>query len=121
MTDERNPFDTFANMTGSVVAENVEQARKAMNNYLEFLKTNLSALPGAQTDQAKQLMQNTQQNVTATFDFVEKLTKVKSIQDVLKIQAEFVQKQVAVLTEQAKDLGEAATKTATSVFKGEAT
>ena len=110
MTDDLKPFETFANMTGSVVAENVEQTRKAMNNYLDFLKTHLSASPIAQTEQTKKLMCHAEQNVATAFEFVEKLTRAKDIQDVARIQTEFVQKQMTALNEQAKDIGEVATK-----------
>ena len=112
------PFENFTNMTGSVVAQSVEQARMAMKNYLQFLETNLSVLPHVDKDQKAKWMHHAEQNVAAAFEFAEKLTHVKDIQDVARIQTEFVQKQMKSLSEQAKYLGEAASKAATGAFKG---
>jgi hypothetical protein len=118
MENEKKPFEHFTNMTGSVVAQSLEQAREAMKNYLQFLEMNLTALPHVDKDQKAKWMHHAEQNVAAAFEFAEKLTHVKDIQDVARIQTEFVQKQIKSLSEQAKDLGEAATKAATGTFKG---
>jgi hypothetical protein len=52
------------------------------------------------------------------FGFAQKLTQAKNLQDVVRIQTEFLQTQMKSLTDQAKDLTETATKVAMGAFKG---
>jgi hypothetical protein len=110
MKNTDKPFGPPENISGAIVAQSVEQARVAMNNYLQFLEKSMSALPRAETDQTKKWMRNAEQNVAAAFEFVEKLTHVKDIQDVARIQTEFVKKQMQTLGDQAKDFDVAATQ-----------
>jgi hypothetical protein len=48
-----------------------------------------------------------EQNISATQEYVRELTYAKDIQDILRIQMEFVRSQLEASVEQAKDLGEA--------------
>jgi hypothetical protein len=112
MKNDDKSFGSSENISGAIVAQSVEQARVAMNNYLQFLEKSMSALPRAETDQTKKWMRYAEQNVAAAFEFVEELTHAKDIQDVARIQTEFVKKQMQTLGEQAKDFGVTATKIA---------
>ena len=94
----------------AIAAQGVEQARVAMNNYLQFLEKNVSALPSAEADQAKKWLQDAENNIAAAFDFAEKLTNVKSIQEIARVQTAFVTKQMQTFGEQAKKLEATATK-----------
>jgi hypothetical protein len=61
-------------------------------------------------------MKFAQRNVLSAFDFAQKIVQARDIEEVIRMQTEFVQWQVQVLSEQVKDLGEAvvnATETAT--------
>jgi len=58
-----------------------------------------------------------EQNVANSFEFAQKLMRAKDIQEVMALQQEFLQSQMKVMSEQAKDLGSAATKTAMDNFK----
>ena len=51
-------------------------------------------------------------------DLAQKLTQTKDLQDLVRIQTEFLQTQMKSLTEQAKELSETATKAAAGAFKG---
>lgn len=57
-----------------------------------------------------------QRNVAATFDLSDKLIQARDVQDALKLQSEFLQGQMQVLTDQARSVGESAMKAATSAF-----
>jgi phasin family protein len=74
-------------------------------------------LPWAGTDLSKKIMSYAEKNVATSFEFAQELAQTKDLQDVLRIQTEFFQTQLKSLTEQAKDLGETATKAATGVTK----
>jgi len=100
------------------VAQTMQQARGAMENYLNFLQKNMSASPWAGMDLNKKVKSYVDKNVANAFGFAEKLIQAKDFQDLVRIQTEFVQTQLKSLNEQAKDLGETATKVATDAFKG---
>ena len=53
-----------------------------------------------------------EQNISATQEFVRDLSYAKDIQDILRIQMEFMRSQLETFGEQAKDLGEAYVKAA---------
>ena len=89
-----------------------------MENYLDFFQKTMFASPWAQTDLNKKIQSYAGKNLAATFEYAQKLTKAKDLQELTQIQTEFMQTQVKTLSEQAKDLGETATKAATEAFKG---
>ena len=96
----------------AMMAQGVEQARGAMENYLKFFQNSMSASPWASTELNKKLTGYTQQNVDTTFGFTQELTQAKDLQDLMRIQTEYFHRQLKSLTEQAKDLSETATKAA---------
>jgi hypothetical protein len=101
-----------------IAAESVEQARGAMENYLSFFQKSMFASPWGETDLNKKIQSYAGENVATAFEYAQKLTSAKDIQDVVRIQTEFMQTQLKALSEQAKDLGETATQAATKAFKG---
>src|SRR5450631_2813027 len=102
----------------AVAGQTMEQARGATENYLDFFQKSMSASPWAGAELNKKVTDYAQQNVATAFGFAQKLTQAKDLQDVVRIQTEFLQTQMKSLTEQAKDLSETATKAATGPFKG---
>ena len=101
----------------TVAGQTMEQARGAMENYLNFFQKSMSASPWAGTELNKKVADYAQQNVATAFGFAQQLTQAKDLQDVVRIQTEFLQTQMKSFTEQAKDLTETATKAATGAFK----
>ena len=92
----------------------MKQARGAMENYLDFFQKSMSASPWAGTELNKKVADYAQHNIATFFGFAQQLTQAKDLQDMVRIQTEFLQTQMKSLTEQAKDLSE----TATGAFKG---
>src|ERR1700687_6208997 len=103
---------------GATAGQTIEQARGAMEDYLDFFQKSMSASPWAATELNKKMADYAQQNVATAFGFAQKLTQAKDLQDAVRIQTEFLQTQLKSLTEQAKDLSATATKATTGVFKG---
>ena len=99
-----------------VAGQTMEQARGAMENYLDFFQKNMSASPWAGAELNKKVADYAQQNIATAFGFAQKLTKAKDLQDLVRIQTEFLQTQMKSLTEQAKDLSETSTKAATGAL-----
>jgi hypothetical protein len=102
----------------TVAGQTIKQARGAMENYLDFFQKNMSASPWAGAELNKKMTDYAQQNVAAAFGFAQKLTQANDLQDMVRIQTEFLQTQMKSLTEQAKELSETATKAAAGALKG---
>ena len=100
MAKDEKPSETLSAMAG----QTMEQARGAMENYLNFFQKSMLASPWAGTELNKKVADYAQQNVDTAFGFAQKLTQAKDLQDVVRIQTEFLQTQMKSLTELAKDL-----------------
>ncbi|MFI4941554.1 MAG: phasin family protein, partial [Burkholderiales bacterium] len=70
-----------------------------------------------ETDLNKKIQSYAGKNVATTFEFAEKLTRAKDFQELVQIQAEFMQTQLKTLSEQARDIGDVATKAASDAMK----
>jgi phasin len=114
MAEDKKPSEDLSTVAG----ETMKQARGAMENYLDFFQKNMSASPLAGTELNLKLMDYAQQNVGAAIGFAQNLIQAKDLQDLVRIQTEFLQTQMKSLTEQAKDLSETATKAAAGPLKG---
>ena len=105
--------------SNSIMAQTIEQARSAMENYLRVLENNMAAAPWAGTDLNNKVMKCAEQNITTAFDYAQKITHAKNFQEVATIQTEFFQTQLKSLTEQAKDISETATNAAVNRRTGD--
>ena len=99
--------------------QSVEQARKAVDGFMTAAQKAVttaeaqaaSAQSGAK-DVGQKAMGFAEQNIANSFEFAQKLVRAKDIQEVMALQQEYLQAQMKTLSEQAKDLGGAATKAA---------
>ena len=105
-----NPFPLSEMMT-----QGFEQARKAIEGYLDFVEKNAKSVPWLDTDLTKKMKTFTEQNIAAVSEFAQKASNAKDFQDVWRIQTEFMQAQWKAFAEQTKELAESATKSATNV------
>ena len=94
-----------------------ERTQDAIANYFSWLRSVMQASPWANTDLNKKLMSYATESVTAPLSFVQKLSQAKNLEDVVKIQTEFVRAQTDSFNEHAKELGEIYTKVATAATK----
>ncbi len=95
----------------------IDQVRKATTDYFQFLKDSTTRTPWAGTEQSLKMIEFTEQNLLASFDFADELTQARSFADLARIQAAFVRKQMEAFTEQSKLLNEAGLKATTDLFK----
>ena len=100
----------------TMLAEANGRLRKASAEYFDLLEKGLGSSPLPVAGQAKEFCDYMQRNVTATFDFGDKLIQAKDMQDAVKIQSDFFQDQMRSLTDHARSMGESAMKAATGVF-----
>ena len=108
----------------TVAEQGVEQAKLAFNNYMQAAQEAVSTFEqwvkasqvGAQGITQK-AMSFAERNVLSAFEFAQKIVQAKDIQEFIRMQTEFVQSQIQVLSEQVKDLGDTATKVAMDSLK----
>jgi phasin len=99
--------------------KSVEQAKQAFDSFISAaqhaVSTAESQAVNARTG-AKEVGEMaigfTQRNVASSFEFAEKLVRAKDAQEFTTLHADYVKKQIATLTEQAKELAKQATKLA---------
>ena len=65
----------------TIASQTIEQARGAMENYLNFFQKNMSASPWAGTELNKKVADYAQQNVATAFGFAQQLTQAKDLRD----------------------------------------
>jgi phasin len=104
--------------------KSVEQARQAFDGFISAAHHAVSAFEGqAETarkgakDVTQKAMGFAEQNIANSFDLAQRLVQAKDMQEVLKLQADFVKNQMQVLTEQARELGERTSEAAREAAK----
>lgn len=111
MAKDKGPFQSLTGIAEQLAEHSMEKAQGAMKNYFGWLQSAMSAAPWGNTDMNKKLLDYAAENTAAAFGFVQKLTKAKNLDDVVKIQTEFMSTQMNSLNEQAKSIGDTYTKT----------
>jgi hypothetical protein len=83
----------------------------AMDDYFGFIQKTLSS------DLLEKMKTYTEQNILASVECANKLSRVRNFQEICRIQTEFMQTQWNSFGEQAKSLGETYTKAAAAAMK----
>jgi hypothetical protein len=96
----------------ALAEKSVEQAKQAFDIFISVAQHAISTaetqavIAHAGAKQVGELpMGFAERNITSSFKFVQKLLQAKEPKDVLALHAEYVNTQIAALTEQAKELG----------------
>jgi phasin len=108
----------------AIAEKSVEQAKQAIEGFLAAAQNTVSAIEGqAETarkgakDVSLKTMDFAERNIANSFDFAQKLIRAKDMQEMLELQASYVRTQMQVLAEQAKELGQTASKMAPDLSK----
>jgi len=112
MTNDTGPLDVSA--TAKQVAA---QAYAAMDGYFDGLKKAVSSAPSGGTEFGEKLKTYTEKNIDAAQKFLNQMSQAKDLQEMFRIQTEFLQAQFNAFGEQTKSLGEAFAKTASGGVK----
>src|SRR5260370_32467481 len=103
----------------ALAEKSVEQARQAFDGFISAAHQAVSAFEGhaatarkGARDVTEKAMTFAQRNITSAFEFAQELVRAKDMQDVLRLQPDYIQRQMQALTEQAKELGESTSKAA---------
>jgi len=97
----------------------VEQARQAFDGFISAAHHAMSAFEGqAETarkgarDVTEKAMTFAERNMTSAFAFAHDLVRARDLQEVLRLQADYIRHQMEALTEQARELGASTSKAA---------
>ena len=85
-----------------VVKQTMAPAYWAMDYYFDNLKKIVSSAPSGGTEFGEQLKRYAEENITATHDFIGRLTEARDFEAVLRIQKQFIRSQFASFDAQAK-------------------
>jgi phasin len=103
----------------ALAERSVEQAKVAFQQLMQAAEEAVSTLDErSETSQvdaldiAKKAMTFAERNVLSAFELAQKITQTKDIQQLVRMQTEFLQSQMQALGEQVKDLGETISKAA---------
>jgi phasin len=102
----------------------VEQAKKAVDGFItaaqqavDTLEGHAAAAQAGAKDVGRKAMSFAEENVASSFAFAEKLIRAQDAQEVMRLQSEFMRSQLETLSKQAKELGDAAARTAAESVK----
>lgn len=119
--DPMKPFE-IPNDMRKLAEQSVDQARKAFDSFITAAHQAVSDMEGrAQAarsgvlDMSGRAMSFAERNMTESFEFAKNLVRAKDVEEVLKLQTDYVKSQIATLQEQAKELADSATKAAKDV------
>lgn len=92
--------------------KSVEQARKAFDGFVGAAQRTVAAMEGSgETVQSgargvgRKAIEFAEANVAASFAFAQRLVRATDMVEVMRIQAEFLEKQMAAMNAQAQELG----------------
>src|ERR1700732_68015 len=108
MAKEKPEADKFS----AIGKQTMARSYSAMDYYFDHLKKTIASAPSGGTEFGEKVKACAEQNISATQEFVRDLSYAKDIQDMLRIQMEFMRSQMEAFGEQAKDLSEAYIKAA---------
>jgi phasin len=95
--------------------KSIGQAKQAFDGFITAAQQAVTAFEGhAETARkgartvAEKAMSFAEQNIAKSFELAQQLVQAKDVQEVLKLQGDFIRSQIQVLSEQARELGESA-------------
>lgn len=116
--DTMKPFEVQAEMR-KFAEQSVDQARQAFDRFIAAAHDAVTDLEGrtqaarsGALDVGGRAMGFAERNMAASFEFAQKLVQAKDVQEVVRLQTEYVKAQIQALNEQTKELAEAATRVA---------
>jgi len=117
MAKDAKPLEDLNANAMQAVQQTVQQMQGAVDNYFNFIRQTMWSYPLGGTEFGEKLKSYSEKNIATANEYVRKLSEAKDLQEVIRIQTEFMQTQFNAFGEQTKSLGEAFTKAATEAVK----
>ena len=90
----------------------VAQAKQAFDGFMSAaqqavsrMESQTAAAQAGATDMSRKAMAFASQNMAASFAFAQTLAQARDVEDVMRLQADFLRAQMPTFTEQARELG----------------
>ena len=115
MAKDKEPSEPLTGIATQTAEQITRRTQETMESCFKWFQATMSDSPWGNTDLNKKLVSYATENVGAAFGYVQKLSQAKNLEDVLKIQTEFMNAQMNSFNEQAKNIGEIYTKTAAAM------
>lgn len=115
----KDPFEQFAmpKEVRAFVEQSVAQARNAFNGFVQAANQAMGQFEGhaqaarsGTSEIARKSIAYAEQNMAATFEFAEKLMRAKDAAEVMRLQSDYLSRQMQSLSAQVQDLGQSAGK-----------
>jgi phasin len=115
----KEPFEQFGmpKELRAFVEQSVTQAKHAFDGFIQAANQAMGqfegqaqAARGSANEIAHKSMAYAEQNMAATFEFAEKLMQAKDATDVMRLQSDYLGRQMQALSTQAQELGQSAAK-----------
>ena len=115
----KDPFEQFAmpNEVRAFVEQSVAHARTTFDGFVQAANKAMGQFQGhaeaarsGANEIAHKSMAYAEQNMAATFEFGEKLMRAKDPAEVMRLQSEFLGRQMQTLSAQVQELGQSAAK-----------
>ena len=117
MAKDANPSEELSANAKQVAGQTMEQMQGAVDNYFNFIQKTMSSYPLGGTEFGEKLKSYAEKNLAAANEYVHKLSQAKDLQEIIRIQTEFMQAQFNAFGEQTRGLGEIFTKAAAEAVK----
>jgi len=121
--DPMSNFEIPAEMR-NFAEKSVEEARKAFDSFITAARTAASqvesqaaAAQAGAKDVGHRAVSFAERNVATSFDFAQKLVRAKDMEEMMRLQTEFVKAQMQTLADQAKELSDSASRAAMDAAK----
>jgi len=116
--DPMSNFEIPADMR-KMAETSVAQAKQAFDGFLAAaqqamsrVETQTVAAQSGASDMSRKAMAFAGENMAASFAFAQKLAQARDVEEVMRLQADFVRAQMQTFAEQARELGSSFTQTA---------
>ena len=116
--DPMSSFEIPADMR-RLAETSVAQAKQAFEGFMTAaqqavarVESQTAAAQAGATDMSRKAMGFASQNMAASFAFAQKLAQARDVEEVMRLQADFLRSQMQAFADQAKELGASFTQTA---------
>ena len=100
-----------------ITENSLEQVRTAIDGYLRFFQRAVPGDVAGGSELSSKILGYAERNVASAFEFAQRLVQVRDVQNLTKLQTDFIQVQMQTMSDQAKDLSQTATKVAMKLAK----
>lgn len=118
-----SPFE-IPDQLRTYAEQSITQARKAIEDFMKVAQSTVTSVEGSTnqiqagaTDINNKMLTYAEENIAAAFDFAEKMARAKDMDEIVKLQSEFMTKRMSAFGEQTREIGDTAAKAASDVGK----